>query len=97
MIIDEEKIRKRSSVKGAKWMVPSLRFEKKKPQTSRAAEIFRLVIGVSVALAMFLATCALIYTLITESSSAASTIVQKAAKQEKPALMPITFKPKQGR
>ena len=40
MIIDEEKIRKRSSVKGAKWMVPSLRFEKKKiPNFPRSRNI----------------------------------------------------------
>lgn len=97
MIIDEEKIRRRSSIKGAKWMMPSLRFERKKSQISRTAETFRLVIGIAVAAAMFFATCALIYTLATESSSAASAIVQKASQQEKPRFIPVTFKPKENR
>jgi len=94
MIIDEEKIRARSSLAGKKWLMPSARFKEGDSKQKKLVESAKLIIGISVVISMVFALAALIYTLATESMSAADTLIEKSKPIEKPHYMQVTFKPK---
>ena len=84
MIIDSHKVEKRSkgAMSGFKGIVPNMHFSAGKNPNARRVEMFRLVVGVALLLAMVFGTLALLYNITKGAKDYAETLVEKADAKE---------------
>ena len=92
MIIDEQKVVKKSKSysKGYKGIMPS--FERTSAKNNKARNV-QIAINIAIALAFLAGLLALVYTLISEGSTAVERISQKENAPTQ--YLEVTFKPKQ--